>query len=131
LENLISVEAGLLDLAQSLFTERTQTGLQELMGLAPELAAPIQRLPFNRLCTGDRLFCWAGFDFGDVKRIREAAGGKVNDVILTVVTRALTKYARHHGQPVARRFLRVVCPVSMRTEGQSESLGNRITFLPV
>jgi len=131
IENLIAVEAGLLDLTQSLFTDRTQAGLQELMGLLPELAAPIQRLPFNRLCGGDRLFCWAGFDFADVKRIRETAGGKVNDVILTVVTRALASYAKLHGQSVHKRLLRVVCPVSMRPEGQSESLGNRITFLPV
>jgi diacylglycerol O-acyltransferase len=55
----------------------------------------------------------------------------VNDVILTVVTRALASYARFHGQSVSKRLLRVVCPVSMRPEGQSESLGNRITFLPV
>jgi len=131
LENLFAVETGLLDLTQSLFTDRMQDALQQLKGLLPELAAPIQRLPFNRLCDGDRLFCWAGFDFGDVQRIRQAAGGKVNDVILTVVTRALASYAKFHGQPVAKRLLRVVCPVSMRSEGQSESLGNRITFLPV
>ena len=131
IENLIAVEAGLLDLTQSLFTDRTQNGLQELMSLLPELAAPIERLPFNRLCGGERLFCWAGFDFADVKRIREAVGGKVNDVILTVVTRAIASYAKLHGQPVKNRLLRVVCPVSMRPEGQCESLGNRITFLPV
>jgi len=131
IENLIAVEAGLLDLTQSLFTDRTQTGLQELMNLLPELAAPIQRLPCNRLCDGERLFCWAGFDFADVKAIREAVGGKVNDVILTVTTRALASYAKLHGQSVKNRLLRVVCPVSMRPEGQCETLGNRITFLPV
>jgi diacylglycerol O-acyltransferase len=32
---------------------------------------------------------------------------------------------------VEKRLLRVVCPVSLRQEGQEESLGNRITFLPV
>lgn len=130
LENLIAAEAGLLDLAHSLFTERTQNGLQELMGLWPELAAPVQRLPFNRLCGGERLFCWAGVDLADVQAIRAAAGGKVNDVILTVTTRALAKYAKFHGQPVDKRFLRVVCPVSIRRD-EGESLGNRITFLPV
>ena len=131
LENMLAVETGLLGLTQWLLADRTQNGLDDLIGLAPELAAPIQRLPFNRLCDGERHFCWAGFDFADVKRIREAAGGKVNDVILTVVTRALASYARFHGQSVHKRLLRVVCPVSTRTNGQTESLGNSITFLPV
>ena len=131
LENLIAAEAGLLDLTQSLFTDRVQNGLQQLLGLLPELAAPIQRLPFNRLCDGDRLLCWAGFDFADVQAIRAAAGGKVNDVILTVLTRALAAYAKLHGQSIEKRLLRVVCPVSLRREGEAESLGNRITFLPV
>lgn len=131
LENLIQAEAGLLDLTHSLFTDRTQNGLQELLGLWPELAAPVQRLPFNRLCDGERLFCWAGVDFADVQAIRAAAGGKVNDVLLTVVTRAVASYAKLHGQSVDKRFLRVVCPVSIRREDQGESLGNRITFLPV
>ncbi|HEY2016412.1 MAG TPA: WS/DGAT domain-containing protein, partial [Bryobacteraceae bacterium] len=131
LENLIAVEAGLLDLTQSLFSDRMQNGLRDLMALLPELAAPIDRLPFNRLCGGERLFNWADFSFGDVQAIRAAVGGKVNDVFLTVVTRALAAYAKMHGQPVENRFLRVVCPVSMRRPDQCDSLGNRITFLPV
>src|SRR5579872_2252957 len=58
LENLIAVEAGLLDLTQALFSDRMQNGLRDLMGLLPELAAPVQRLPFNRLCGSERLFRW-------------------------------------------------------------------------
>jgi len=131
IENLIAAEAGLLDLAQSLVTDRMQNGLKGLVSLLPELAAPPQRLPFNQPCSGDRLFCWAEFDFGDVKAIREATGVKVNDVIVTVLTRALTRYAKLHGQKTAKRLLRVICPVSVRREDAGESLGNRITFLPV
>ena len=40
-------------------------------------------------------------------------------------------YIRLHGEKVKGRFLRVVCPVNLRGDEQGESLGNRITFLPV
>jgi diacylglycerol O-acyltransferase len=36
-----------------------------------------------------------------------------------------------HGEKVNGRFLRVVCPVNLRGGEQGESLGNRITLLPV
>jgi NRPS condensation-like uncharacterized protein len=67
----------------------------------------------------------------DVQRIRNAAGGTVNDVILTVLTRGLSHYVKLHGQSVVNRFVRIVCPVSLRQSGQKESLGNQISFLPV
>ncbi|HLK70183.1 MAG TPA: wax ester/triacylglycerol synthase family O-acyltransferase [Bryobacteraceae bacterium] len=131
LENLIAAEEGILDFTQGLLSERMQTGLQELTTLLPEVASPTARLPFNKPCNGDRLFCWAEFNFGDVHAIRATIGCKVNDVVLAVLTRALTFYAIMHGQSVDRRLLRVICPVSIRREDQQESLGNRITFLPV
>ena len=131
LENLIAAEAGLLGLAQGLTSDRMQSGLQGLMELLPELAAPVQRLPFNRPCGGERKFRWAEFDFADVQAIRAVAGCKVNDVILTVLTRAISRYVKLHGETVAGRFLRVVCPVSVRRDDQREALGNQISFLPV
>jgi len=76
------------------------------------------------------MFCWAEFDIADAKAIRTAVGGTVNDVILTVVTRALARYVKLHGQTVANRLVRLVCPVSLR-EDHGETLGNQISFLPV
>jgi len=131
IENLIAAQAGLLDVAEGLLSERTQQGLQGLLSLLPEIATPVQPLPFNRPCGSRRTFCWAEFDFPEVKAIRTALGGTVNDVVLTVVTRALAHYAQFHKQPVHRRFLRVVCPVSVRNEDQTHLLGNQISFLPV
>jgi WS/DGAT/MGAT family acyltransferase len=131
LKSMISAEAALLDFAQALLTERMQTGLEHFLKLLPEWAAPVTRLPFNRPCGGERTFCWTQIAFEDVKAIRASLGGTVNDVVLSVVTRALARYAKRHRQPVENRFVRIVCPVSVREEGQQDSLGNRITFLPV
>jgi hypothetical protein len=114
-----------------LLSERGQQGLQGLVKLLPEIATPVQRLPFNKQCGGDRKFCWAEFDFADVKAIRNVTGGTVNDVVLTVVTRAVARYAELHGESVDGRFVRMVCPVSIRKDEQGEALGNQISFLPV
>jgi diacylglycerol O-acyltransferase len=108
-----------------------QTGLQGLLKLLHEWAKPVERLPFNRPCGSERKFCWAEIDLTDVKGIRERLGGTVNDVILAIVTRAIARYTKLHGQPTADRFVRIICPVNVRQEDQQSSLGNQITFLPV
>jgi WS/DGAT/MGAT family acyltransferase len=131
LKNMIAAEAALLDFGQNLLTDRMQSGLQGLLKLLPEWAKPVERLPFNRPCGPERKFCWTDIDFADVKAIRERLGGTVNDVVLSVVTRAVARYARFHGQPIDERFVRIICPVSVREQEQNGSLGNQITFLPV
>lgn len=131
LDSMIAAEAVVMDFAQSLFQERTQEALQKLLGLLPELAASSERFPFNRPCTGARKFCWMEVPFEETGDIRRRAGGTVNDVILTAVTRGLARYIELHGEPLKGRFLRVVCPVNVRHGDGGESLGNQITFLPV
>ena len=131
LENVVAAEAGLLGLAEGLLSDRGKNAVQELATLLPELLKPPERFPFNKPCSGDRKFCWTEVDFSQVQAIRAALGGKVNDCILSVVVRAIARYIRLHGEKVKGRFLRVVCPVNLRGDEQGESLGNRITFLPV
>jgi diacylglycerol O-acyltransferase len=131
LQNMIMAETVLLDFARGLVEKPGQEALGGLVSLLPELAAASERFPFNKPCTGERKFCWTEFSFADVQAVREAAGGTVNDVVLTIVTRALSQYIKLHGEPVAGRFLRVVCPVNVRREDQQQSLGNQISFLPV
>ena len=131
LQSLIAVEEGLLGFTQQLLSDQMQNGLKGLVDLLPELAASVERLPFNKPCSGDRKFCWAEFDLADVEAVRKAAGGRVNDVVLTVLTRALARYVKLHGQTVVNRFVRIVCPVSLRKGDQHGDLGNQISFLPV
>jgi diacylglycerol O-acyltransferase len=131
LENMITAEEVLLDFARSLTTERTQAAFQGLLGLLPELTASSERLPFNQPCGAERKFCWTELDFAEAEAVRTALGGKLNDVVLTVVTRAISRYMELHGHPVAKRFARIVCPVSVRRDDQGESLGNQISYMPV
>ena len=131
LEGLLAAEANLLGLAQALCTEKTREALQGLVTLLPELAASVERLPFNKPCTGERKFCWADFSFADVQAIRTAAGTTINDVFLTVAARAIARYVKYHGQSVDHRFVRVVCPFSFRRDESADRLGNQISFIPV
>jgi diacylglycerol O-acyltransferase len=131
LGSLLELEAGLLELTQSLIKDSQQSPLKGLAELLPEFTASIERLPFNKPCTGARKFCWTEWSLAEVKAVREALGGTVNDVILTVVTRALARYVKLHGQSVVNRFVRIVCPVSLRLPEQQARLGNQISFLPV
>ncbi|HMC60360.1 MAG TPA: wax ester/triacylglycerol synthase family O-acyltransferase, partial [Candidatus Solibacter sp.] len=131
LQSVIAMESVLLDFARTLMDDRTKDAMQKLVALLPELGASSERFVFNKPCTGARKFCWTEFPFADAQAVREAAGGTVNDIVLTVVTRAISRYIQLHGEPVAGRFLRVVCPVSVRRDEQQQSLGNQITFMPV
>ena len=131
LDGLFATELGLLGFAQNFFGSPKQEGHKGLLDLLPELLMSVERLPFNKPCGEGRKFCWAEFDMAKVQAIREAVGGRVNDVILTVLTRALARYVKLHGQSVVNRFVRIIVPVSLRKTGQEENLGNQITFIPV
>jgi len=131
LGSLLEFEGGMLGFAQSLFGQNKEIPLKDLLGLLPEFTASIERLPFNKPCTGARQFCWTEFDLADVQAIRDSAGGTVNDVILAVLTRALARYVKLHGQSVVDRFVRIICPVNLRQSDQANGLGNQISFLPV
>jgi diacylglycerol O-acyltransferase / wax synthase len=130
LQSMIAAESILLDFAQGLLEQKAQDAWEKLMGLLPELAASSERFAFNKPCTGNRNFCWTEFPLADVQAIRESLGGRINDVVLAIVTRAVARYIKLHGESVKGRFLRVVCPVSVRAD-QGEALGNQITFLPL
>jgi diacylglycerol O-acyltransferase len=106
-----------------------QSGVKGMLGLLPEMVCAVERLPFNRRCTGGRKFCWAAFDMAEVQAIRHAAGGTINDVILSTLVGAIARYTCLHGQTVANRLIRVACPVNVR-RNESE-IGNRVSLLPV
>jgi len=131
LKGLLDIEAGMLTLVQALFSDSKENPLKGLVGLLPEFTASIERLPFNKPCSGQRRFCWTEFDLSDVQTIRDSVGGTINDVILAVVARALAHYVKLHGQSVVNRFARIVCPVSLRSPNEHNGLGNQISFLPV
>ena len=106
--------------------------VNDLMKVMPELAAPAERLPFNVICRGPQRFGWTEFPLAEIQAIRQHCGGTVNDIILTVMTATIRRYAQLRGVRLKGRSVRIMIPVNVRGNGNAkEELGNRISFLPV
>jgi diacylglycerol O-acyltransferase len=89
---------------------------------------PAPRTPYNAHKVGpDRRFTWTRGSLDDVKAIKNALGGTVNDVVLTVVTLALRRHLQRRGEDVGELELRAFVPVSVRTEDQRGTLGNQVS----
>jgi diacylglycerol O-acyltransferase / wax synthase len=65
----------------------------------------------------------------DVKEIRRGLGGTVNDVVLAGVSGGLRRLLAHRGDDTHNLQLRVLCPVSVRSEDQRGSLGNKVSAM--
>ncbi len=105
--------------------------MDEFKRVLPELAAIPNRLPFNVVCRGPQKFNWAEIPLAEIKAVKQACGATVNDVILTVVTLTVRRYAELHGIQLKGQRVRIIVPVNVRGDEQASDLGNRITFLPV
>ncbi len=65
----------------------------------------------------------------DVKVVRRALGGTVNDVLLAGITGGLRRLFDARGEHLAAPDLRVLCPVSVRDGGERMQLGNRVSAM--
>jgi diacylglycerol O-acyltransferase len=131
MNRLMEFQTGLMNLTQALSDEQSRKSMLETSGAIPLLGSPVSLLPFNRPCSGDRKLVWSKFSFAEARAIRAALGGTVNDVVLTTLSGAVSRYVAHHGQQTAGRQLRVMVPVSLRQEDKRGALGNLVSMLPV
>ena len=94
------------------------------------LARPAITAPFNASLVGPkRKARFLKKSFADIREIRRALGGTINDVVLTVVSEAVARYLEGHGEPVQDRQMRIMCPVNVRTEDQKGALGNQVSAI--
>lgn len=124
-------QTGLLNLAETLTKDETRGSWMNLRNSLPALATPVSLLPFNKPCKGEKKHVWNTFSFAEARAIRGEVGGTVNDVVLTVLSGAVSRYAELHNQQIAGRNLRVMVPVSLRREDQHGALGNLVSLMPV
>jgi WS/DGAT/MGAT family acyltransferase len=90
---------------------------------------PMGPLPFNGRLSPNRCVRWASFALDDVLALRGAAGCKVNDVVLAIITGALRRYLDAVGSDVDHQRVRTLVPVSMRTANERLALGNRVSAM--
>jgi WS/DGAT/MGAT family acyltransferase len=91
------------------------------------LAAPSS--PFNVDIGPYRRLAMVRARLDELKRIKNAAGGTVNDVILAAVTGAIGRYLRERGHSTRDLELRAMVPISVRAADQRGALGNRVSAM--
>jgi diacylglycerol O-acyltransferase / wax synthase len=65
----------------------------------------------------------------ELKEIRRALGGSVNDVVLAAAAGGLRELLRSRGEALPGQGLRAMVPVNLRSATERLALGNRITSL--
>jgi diacylglycerol O-acyltransferase len=110
-------------------TRKVADAGEALAEVAWNLSNPAPDVPLNVEIGSHRRFAWARAELADFKRIKNALGGTVNDVVLTVVSGALRGWLRSRGVKLAGLDLRALVPVSIRTEDDHGDLGNRIAAM--
>jgi diacylglycerol O-acyltransferase len=125
-----------LDIARSL-PQSLQEARDPDSGISASLNALRQTLstgmrgvsdtPLNQRIGPHRRLDWLTMDLDTVKGVKHRLGGTLNDVVLATVAGALRRFLQRRGVDVAPLDFRVMAPVSVRTEQERGTLGNRIS----
>lgn len=100
-------------------------------GAQPRVAlptSPAPPTPWNKRITPHRRFAIRTSSLSNIKAIKDATGGTVNDVVMAVCAGGLRRYLiRHDALP--DRPLRAMVPVSIRTGNETDPWTNRVSGL--
>jgi WS/DGAT/MGAT family acyltransferase len=116
---------------------RSTPTLQELLDFGRGLPSSVRRLasPAARSLNGSsgphRRWEWTQASLTEVKQVRTAFGGTVNDVVLAAVTRGFRDLLAARGELSDRQTVRTLVPVSVRAESEKGTLNNRVSGLLV
>ena len=131
MNRMMEMQGGMLLLASKLLNPQAAEQLPSLAEVLPAAATPAPLLPFNGECSGERRLAWSEIPFADAREIRTVLNGTVNDVVLTILSEAVSRYVAHHEQEIEGQIVRFMVPVSLRQDDKRGSLGNLISILPV
>jgi WS/DGAT/MGAT family acyltransferase len=90
---------------------------------------PAPETPLNVPIGPHRRYVVVRQQLSDYKRVKNAFGGTVNDVVLAVVSGALAAWLQSRGLRTEGLEMRALVPVSVRTEDQHHQLGNKLTVM--
>jgi diacylglycerol O-acyltransferase len=102
------------------------SGLRAVADLAQAGMRMAPETPFNQPIGPHRRFDWTAMDIAAIKAVRERLGGSLNDVVLATVTGAVRRFLDRRAVPVADLAFRVFVPVSLRSNQERGTLGNRV-----
>ena len=90
---------------------------------------PAPETPLNVPIGPHRRFVGITARLDELKTVKNAFGGTVNDVVLAVVAGALRSFLISRGRRTAGVEMRALVPVSVRTEDERGGSGNRIVVM--
>ncbi len=88
---------------------------------------PVSTTPLNRPIGPHRRFDWLQMPLADLKAVKNALGGSLNDVVLATVSGAIRRFLERHRVDVEGLDFRVMAPVSVRAGNEQGTLGNRVS----
>ncbi len=90
---------------------------------------PAPETPLNVEIGPHRRYAVVRHELDDYREVKNALGGTVNDVVLTVVAGALGRWLDSRGVRTQGLQLRALVPVSVRGDKQRHTLGNQLTAM--
>jgi diacylglycerol O-acyltransferase len=90
---------------------------------------PAPQTPLNVEIGPHRRYTVVRQQLADYKEVKNALGGTVNDVVLSVVSGALAQWLHSRGVRTEGLEMRALVPVSIRTQDQRGTLGNQLTVM--
>jgi len=95
---------------------------------APPAPFSAPRTPLNVAISPHRRFAFTEVPLDDVKMVKNALGGTVNDVVLAMCSGALRGYLDAKGVHPDRPLLAMI-PISVRTDEEKGAMGNRVSSM--
>ncbi|MEB4211074.1 wax ester/triacylglycerol synthase family O-acyltransferase [Mycobacterium sp. 94-17] len=94
----------------------------------PLPATPAPRTPWNKTITPHRRFAMRTASLENIKRLKAATGGTVNDIVMAICAGGLREYLLAH-DCLPDRPLRAMVPVSIRTGDEADPWTNRVSAI--
>lgn len=87
------------------------------------------KTPLNPDIGPSRRFNWTEMELADIKKVKDALGGSVNDVVLAITAGAVRHFLVEHRdwEPDGAEF-RAMNPVSTRSPSQQGQMGNQVAM---
>jgi diacylglycerol O-acyltransferase len=116
-------------MAHPMATARTILGTGEGVVRFIRRLAPTQPLSIEGPIGPHRVWAHSSASLADVKTIRSAFGGTVNDVVLAVVTGGYRALLEERGDSIEQAVVRSLVPVSTRHDDSQGVADNRVSAL--
>lgn len=90
--------------------------------------SPAPKTPWNASVTPNRRFAMRSISLANVKALKDATGGTINDIVMAMCTGALRQYLLNH-DALPDNPLRAMVPVSIRTGNEEDVWSNRVSAI--